>query len=63
MVEAVLTAHPEIEYTPTMISHMLEGRSAGAIHNVLEKMVAAGTVRRMCDKPKRYQHAASLAPK
>ena len=58
MVEAVLTAHPDIEYTPTMISHMLEGRSAGAIHNVLEKMATSGTARRTCDKPKRYQHVA-----
>jgi len=63
MVEAVLTAHPDIEYTPTMVSHMLEGRSAGAIHNVLEKMATSGTVRRTCDKPKRYQRVASPAPK
>lgn len=62
MVETVLRTHPEIEYTPTMISHMLEGRSAGAIHNVMEKLVASGTARRTCDKPKRYQHVAPSTP-
>jgi hypothetical protein len=61
MVTAVLEAHPDIEYTPTMLSHMLEGRSAGAIHNVLEKSVATGAVARTRDKPKSYRLVATEA--
>lgn len=55
MVNAMLQTHPDVEYTPTMLSHMLEGRSSGAIHNVLEKMVDSGAAVRTCDKPKRYR--------
>ncbi|WP_194904496.1 MarR family transcriptional regulator [Catenulispora rubra] len=62
MVTAVLEAHPDIEYTPTMLSHMLEGRSAGAIHNVLEKLVSSGAAARTRDKPKSYRHVAAEAP-
>ena len=40
-----------------MLSHMLGGRSSGAIHNVLEKMIKVGAAVRICDKPKRYRHA------
>lgn len=58
MVAAVLVAHPDIEYTPTQISHLLDGRSAGAVHNVLEKMIKTGAAIRTCDKPKRYRLAA-----
>ncbi|WP_194891966.1 MarR family transcriptional regulator [Catenulispora pinisilvae] len=63
MVAPVLEAHPDIEYTPTMLSHLLDGRSAGAIHNVLEKMVASGAAVRTSDKPKRYRHAVVEASK
>ena len=56
MVAAVLAAHPDIEYTPAMLSHMLGGRSSGAIHNVLVKMVQAGAAVRVCDRPKRYRN-------
>lgn len=59
MVAAALAAHPDIEYTPTQLSHLLDGRSAGAIHNVLEKMIKDGSVIRTCDKPKRYRYAAA----
>jgi DNA-binding MarR family transcriptional regulator len=57
MVAAALAAHPDIEYTPTQLSHKL-GRSAGAIHNVLEKMIASGRAVRTRDKPKSYRQAA-----
>jgi len=57
MVAAVLAAHPDIEYTPAMLSHMLGGRSSGAIHNALERQVKIGTAVRVCDRPRRYQHA------
>ena len=58
MVADTLAAHPDIEYTPTMLSHLLGGRSSGAIHNVLEKMTKVGAAVRTCDKPKRYRHAS-----
>lgn len=61
MVAAVLASHPDIEYTPTMLSHLLGGRSSGAVHNVLEKMIKAGAAVRTCEKPKRYRHAAGQA--
>ena len=61
MVAAVLAAHPDIEYTPTLLSHMLEGRSPGAIHNALEKMIKTGSAVRTSDKPKRYHLAAPAA--
>lgn len=61
MVTTVLVAHPDIEYTPTMLSHMLEDRSPGAIHNVLEKLVASGAVERTREKPKSYRHVVAEA--
>jgi hypothetical protein len=62
MVSTVLAAHPDIEYTPTMLSHLLNGRSSGAIHNVLEKMITNGSAVRTCDRPKRYRHVADGLP-
>ena len=59
LVAEVLAGHPEVDYTPTMISHMLSGRSAGAIANALERQVKAGTAVRACEAPKRYRHAGS----
>lgn len=59
LVQQVLAGHPEIDYTPTMISHMLSGRSAGAIANALERQVRAGTAVRVCEAPKRYRHVGS----
>ena len=59
LVAAALAAYPDIEYTPTSLSRLLGGRSAGAIHNALEKMHSAGTAVRVCDKPKRYRHAGA----
>lgn len=37
--------------------HLLNDRSAGAIHYALEKMVAAGQATRTSEKPKRYRRA------
>jgi len=59
LVAEVLAGHPEVDYTPTMISHMLSGRSAGAIANALERQVKSGTVVRVCEAPKRYRHVGS----
>lgn len=61
LVHAAMSPHPDIAYTPTMLSHLLGGRSAGAIQNVLEKMRAAGTAVRVCDKPKRYRYVGADA--
>lgn len=58
LVAEALAEHPGIDYSPTMLSHLLNGRSAGAIHNALEKMVALGEATRISDKPKRYRWAA-----
>ena len=55
MVAAHLTAHPEMDFTPTELSRVLGGKSSGAIYNALEKMVGSGAVARTCDKPKRYR--------
>ncbi|MBS2545494.1 MarR family transcriptional regulator [Catenulispora sp. NL8] len=59
LVAAVLAAHPELDYTPVMVSHLLSGRSSGAIANALERQVAAGTAVRTCEAPKRYRHAVA----
>ncbi|GAA2693160.1 MULTISPECIES: helix-turn-helix domain-containing protein [Actinosynnema] len=48
------------EFGPTAIGKVLN-RSAGAVHNALEKLVAAGVVTRTSDKPKRYALAAQEA--
>ncbi|WP_378736137.1 hypothetical protein [Nocardia brasiliensis] len=57
MVEDFLTDCQGREFTPGEIAKDLE-RSAGAIHNALEKLVADGTAIRTCDAPKRYTLAA-----
>jgi hypothetical protein len=63
LVADALARRPDIDFTPTMLSNLLGGRSAGAIANVLEKMRDSGTATRTCDKPKRYKHTvAPLAP-
>lgn len=59
LVAAALARHPDIDYTPTQLSHLLGGRSSGAITNALEKMIKDGVAVRTCDKPKRYRHGAA----
>lgn len=61
MVAAALAAHPDIDYSPTMLSHLLNGRSSGAIANALERMVVKGTAVRTCEAPKRYRHVHPAA--
>ncbi|WP_433661127.1 hypothetical protein ACQPW1_02290 [Nocardia sp. CA-128927] len=53
MIEDFLTDCQGREFTPGEIAKNLE-RSAGAIHNALEKLVAEGTAIRTCEAPKRY---------
>ncbi|MEU4767697.1 MarR family transcriptional regulator [Actinosynnema sp. NPDC023794] len=57
MVEDYLREHSGQDFTPIVIGKALT-RSAGAVHNALEKLVASGYVVRTSDKPKRY----ALAP-
>lgn len=45
------------EFSPNAVGKSLE-RSAGAVHNALERLVEAGTAVRTSDKPKKY----ALAP-
>jgi DNA-binding MarR family transcriptional regulator len=59
LVADVLADNPFNEYTPTMLSHLLEDRSSGAISNALERQVKNGTAIRVSDKPRRYRHAAA----
>lgn len=57
MVEDYLREHSGQDSTPNVIGKAL-ARSAGAVHNALEKLVADGYAVRTSDKPKRY----ALAP-
>ncbi len=53
MVEDFLTEHPSEEFSPNKIGKQLN-RSAGAVFNALEKLVAGGWAVRTSDAPKRY---------
>lgn len=53
MVEDFLTEHPGEQFSPNKIGKEL-GRSAGAVFNALEKLVASGWALRTSDAPKRY---------
>jgi hypothetical protein len=53
MVEDFLTEHQGEQFSPNKIGKEL-GRSAGAVFNALEKLVAAGWAVRTSDAPKRY---------
>ena len=57
MVAAHLMAHPEMDFTPTELSHALGGKSSGAIYNSLVKMVNAATAIQTCERPRRFRHA------
>lgn len=61
MVKAILDASPEEEFTATAISHLLQGRSIGAIQNNLARLAKEGKAVQTCDRPRRYrspQHPA-----
>jgi hypothetical protein len=57
MVRAILDADPDEEFTATAISHILQGRSIGAIQNNLARLATEGHAVQTCDKPRRYQSA------
>ena len=50
----MLIEHPGEEMGPTQIAAVLDGRSAGAIANALDKLVLAGTVAQTRESPRRY---------
>lgn len=55
MVKAILDAEPGEEFTATAISHLLQGRSIGAIQNNLARLAKEGKVAQTCDRPRRYR--------
>lgn len=59
MVWALLKADPEQEFTATALSHLLQGRSIGAIQNNLAKLAKEGKAELTCDKPRRYRFTTS----
>ena len=50
--------HPQMDFTPTELSHVLGGKSSGAIYNVLVKMKVAGTAIQTCESPRRFRQAS-----
>ncbi|WP_211719568.1 hypothetical protein, partial [Nocardiopsis sp. MG754419] len=61
MVWALLKNSPEEEFTATKLSHLLQGRSIGAIQNNLAKLAKEGKAELACEKPRRYRFAAPAA--
>ncbi|MFY7064715.1 ArsR/SmtB family transcription factor [Nocardiopsis changdeensis] len=57
MVKALLDTSPEEEFTATEISHLLGGRSIGAIQNNLARLAKEGRAAQTGDKPRRYRSA------
>ncbi|MEU1901487.1 MarR family transcriptional regulator [Nocardiopsis dassonvillei] len=57
MVKAILDADPGEEFTATEISHLLQGRSIGAIQNNLARLATEERAVQTCDKPRRYRSA------
>ena len=62
LVEEHLRKFPGTSFTPHQVGKVLT-RSAGAVANALDKLVALGTAQMACDKPRSYQLApAAPAP-
>ncbi|MDA0564851.1 transcriptional regulator [Streptomonospora sp. S1-112] len=57
MVRAILHASPGKEFSPIEISHLLRGRSVGAIQNALARLVRDGQAVLTCEAPRRYSAA------
>lgn len=57
LVLAELRRHPG-EHSPTGVAKALGGRSAGAVGNALDRLVAAGQATQTSAKPRRYQAAS-----
>ncbi|SIO89582.1 HTH domain-containing protein [Nocardiopsis sp. JB363] len=59
MVWALLKNSPGEEFTATALSHILQGRSIGAIQNNLAKLAEENKIELACAKPRRYRFATS----
>ncbi|GAA4907825.1 helix-turn-helix domain-containing protein [Streptomonospora salina] len=57
IVKAVLASEPGEEFSPTEISHLLRGRSVGAIQNALARLAKDGEAELTCEAPRRYSAA------
>ncbi|WP_028648754.1 winged helix-turn-helix domain-containing protein [Nocardiopsis sp. CNT312] len=55
MVRAILDSEPAEEFTATAISHLLQGRSIGAIQNNLARLAKEGYAVLACERPRRYR--------
>lgn len=55
LVAECLRQRPGVALTTTEISHLLKGRSPGAIANALDKLMAEGTVVQITSRPRRCQ--------
>ncbi|RKS07050.1 regulatory ArsR family protein [Nocardiopsis sp. Huas11] len=60
MVRAILDADPGEEFTATAISHILQGRSIGAIQNNLARLAQEGNAVQTSDRPRRYQSGRTV---
>ncbi|RKS04962.1 IclR-like helix-turn-helix domain-containing protein [Nocardiopsis sp. Huas11] len=60
MVKAILDADPGEEFTATAISHILQGRSIGAIQNNLARLSKEERAVQTSDKPRRYQSVRAV---
>ncbi len=61
MVLAHLRGNREAGLTPTAVAKALGGKSAGAVGNALERLVAAGDIVKVAEHPRTYQ-ARSAKP-
>ncbi|MFI6578052.1 winged helix-turn-helix domain-containing protein [Nocardiopsis sp. NPDC050513] len=62
MVQAILDSDPNQEFGATQISHLLRGRSIGAIQNNLARLVAEGAAELTRERPRRYRTTKAPAP-
>lgn len=56
-VAAHLAQHPDTEFTPYELGRVL-GHSAGAVAVALDRLTSTGAARLVCDRPRRFAHAA-----
>jgi predicted transcriptional regulator len=63
MVLAHLRGNREAGLTPTAVAKALGGKSAGAVGNALERLVAAGDIVKVAERPRTYQARSGKAGK
>jgi biotin operon repressor len=62
MVQAILDSDPAQEFGATQISHLLQGRSIGAVQNNLARLVTEGTAELTRERPRRYRTTKATVP-